>query len=117
MAVQVRWRIDRSKLAVAAVRRAAADGLFESAEFILEDANRTAPIEEGTMIRSGTTSVDRAALRAAISYDVPYAARQHEDLSYRHDPGRRAKWLEATLREDVDRVRQHLAMRIKGALR
>ena len=34
---------------------------------------------------------------AAVSYDTPYAIRQHEDLSYKHDAGRKAKYLEDPL--------------------
>lgn len=117
MAPRVRWRVDRRAFADAQVRRAAGDALFESAEFILEESNRTVPLEEGTLERSGTVSIDRAALRAAVAYDTPYAARQHEELNYRHDEGRRAKWLEQTMREQTGRVRQFLAERIKRAVR
>lgn len=117
MGVTFKWKIDRRALAKRAVHEAAADGLADAAEFILEDANRTVPLEEATLERSGDTDVDRAKLRAAVSYDTPYAARQHEELDYRHAPGRRAKWLEQTMREDVDDVREHIAGRIREALR
>jgi hypothetical protein len=29
-----------------------------------------------------------------VSYDTVYAVRQHEELTWRHDPGRQAKYLE-----------------------
>lgn len=113
----VRWKVDRRPQVSAEVRKAAAEALGDAAEFLLEDANRTAPIEEGTLIRSGSTDVDAAALKASVFYDTPYAVRQHEDTRLRHDPGRRAKWLEHTAREDAGRIRDFLADRIGGALR
>ena len=80
---------------VTAIERiAAARGLMLGAEHVLEEANRIVPIEESTLLKSGTPSVDVPTLRAAVSYDTPYAVRQHEEMSYRHDPGRQAKYLE-----------------------
>lgn len=83
----------------AAVRGQASGGLRTAGEHLLEEANRTAPIEEGTLIQSGAVDVDEGRMVAVVSYDTPYARRQHEELTYRHDPGRRAKWLELTAKE------------------
>lgn len=99
MAEGLRFSIDRRALAAAAVRKAAAEGLGDATEMLLEEANRTVPIEEATLMRSGVASVDDMKLRGAVSYDTPYAVRQHEDLRLRHDQGRRAKWLESTFKE------------------
>ncbi len=115
--MSLRWTVDRRQLAKAKVRAAAAEGLFDAAGVLLEGANRTVPHETGALARSGLASVDRAALRAAVSYSTPYAVRQHEDTRLRHDPGRRAKWLEATLAEQVSRLRDHVAGRIREAAR
>jgi hypothetical protein len=112
-----RWKIDRRQLAAKQVHAAAAAGLSDAAELLLEQSNRTAPIEEGTLVRSGQTDADTAGLRAAVSYDTPYAARQHEDLSLRHDAGRRAKWLEQTMREVTGDIGRVIADRIRQAVR
>lgn len=110
------WKVDRRSLARTEVRAGAVVGLTEASEFLLEEANRTVPIEESTLEGSGSTSVDASALQAAVSYDTPYAARQHEELGYRHDAGRRAKWLEATFKEQGRTALDRLAARIKAAL-
>lgn len=94
-------------------RRAAAKALLVGAELGLTEANRTVPIEESTLERSGETSVDEGKLVAAISYDTPYARRQHEDLSLGHDPGRRAKWLEQTLNEEGRKLRDVIGKETK----
>lgn len=98
-----------------AARERGAKGVTDAAEMLLEEANRTVPIEEGTLMGSGTVSSDAAAMRAHVSYGTPYSRRQHEELSYRHAGGRRAKWLELTFSEQRGRVLEMLAARLRGA--
>ncbi|MFE5777081.1 hypothetical protein [Brachybacterium sp. NPDC056505] len=98
------------------VRVAAARGLALAAEAVLSEANDKVPIEEGTLQRSGRTSADAGSLRAVISYDTPYAVRQHEDMTLHHDGGRSAKWLEHALASNQEMVRRIIADAIKGAL-
>lgn len=103
---------DASKI----VKAGAVRGLTLGAEYVLGESNQVVPIEEGTLGRSGAASVDPSTLRAAVSYDTPYAVRQHEDLSLRHDPGRQAKYLENTMNAEVGAVRKIIADAIKGSL-
>ncbi len=84
------------------IHGAAARGLYIAAEHGLEESNRVVPIEEGTLQRSGATSVDAVQLAAQISYDTPYAVRQHQDVTLRHDSGRKAKFLEDTMKGRAD---------------
>ncbi len=108
------WKIDRRALVIPQVRKAASEGVADGTEFLLEHANRTAPIEESILVGSGTaTSED---LHGVVAYDTPYAARQHEDTRLRHDPGRRAKWLELTLHEQGKTVLTHIAAKMKRGL-
>ncbi len=94
-----------------ALRDDAQRALDDAGEFLLEEANRTAPIEEGTLIGSGAVS-RTGDLVVAVSYDTPYAVRQHEDTRLRHDPGRRARWLAHTFREQSPRLGAFLAARM-----
>lgn len=89
-----RWNSNVSAIK-AHVRKAAERGLDKALEHNLQVSNTRVPIEEGTLERSGNTSRD--GLKGAVSYDTPYAARQHEELGYTHDGGRTAKYLEKTL--------------------
>ena len=104
------WRIDLRMIVSEAVRKKCEAAVGDAAEFLLEEANRTVPIEEATLTRSGTVSQE--GLNAVVSYDTPYAARQHEELDWRHDEGRRAKWLELTFKEQRDRVIKFLADKV-----
>lgn len=113
----LRWKTDHRPAATAKVHRAAVSALTDAAEFLLEESNRSVPIEESTLERSGHVTVDPRALKASVSYDTPYAVRQHEDTRLRHDAGRRAKWLERSLHEQATRLRDFLQARLKAALR
>lgn len=96
------------------VRGDAAVGLFKAAEHVLQVSNSKVPIEEGTLERSGATSVDVANLKAAISYDTIYAPKQHEDLTLKHDAGRTAKFLENAMNSERDTVRKIIADEISS---
>ena len=115
--ISVRWRADPRGHAEQERRDAAADALADAAEFVLETANRTVPIEEHTLEASGSVSVDRDRLEASVAYDTPYARRQHEDTRLAHNAGRQAKWLERTLPEVAGDVRELVARRIGEATR
>ncbi|MGW4695154.1 hypothetical protein ACWEO1_22560 [Kitasatospora cineracea] len=84
---------DRAR-ALEAVRRAAAHGLELAMEHILAEAKKIAPLDEGTLERSGRARVDATRLQGIVSFSTPYAVRQHEELTWRHAPGRQAKYLE-----------------------
>lgn len=97
------------------VERAGDDALRDTVEFVLEEANRTVPIEEGTLQRSGGTDVGGG--EATVFYDTPYAARLHENPQYRFQHGRRGKWLQLTLNEQARRIGDFLRDRVGGAFR
>ena len=109
-----------SELHAAAVR-----GLVKASEHLLQVSNTLVPIEEGTLERSGVASVDEATLRAAVSYDTPYAVNQHESMDFRHpgpgntNPaavGRVAKYLEVALTGEAQTIEEIIANEIRTAL-
>lgn len=99
-------------------RKGAARGLMLGAEHVLQEANLIVPIEEGTLERSGVASSDESVLQAAVSYDTPYSVVQHENLTFHHDAGRQAKYLETPINDaGVKRkVEELIAREIKAAL-
>lgn len=93
----VTWHGDELKRQM---KRAVARGIYLWAEHVLEESRRIVPHDEGTLERAGTivpASPSSLALSRQVVYDTPYAHRQHEDLTYRHAPGRHAKYLEVPL--------------------
>lgn len=110
---RITWNGDRIS---AEVHAAAARGLLLAAEHVLGVSNQKVPLEEGTLERSGTASVDEGQLVAAISYDTPYAVRQHEEMTYRHAPGRQAKYLESALNEESATAQEIIAAQVRRAM-
>lgn len=99
----------------AAARAGAERGLALALEHLLGESRKLVPIEEGTLERSGTAS--RAGLRGVVSYDTVYAVRQHEELTWRHDAGRQAKYLEEPFHGERDTMQALIAAQIRRALR
>lgn len=101
------------------VSRALHDAAAAALDDILEDALAetidVTPIEESTLIRSGFTELDRKTLTGQVAFDTPYAVRQHEDPTLRHDAGRKDHFLEDTVRESWPRHQKYLADKIREA--
>lgn len=111
---RVRWNgqaIER------AARAGALRGVRLAAEHLLNESRDRVPIEEGTLERSGTVTVDEADTSAVVSYDTPYAVRQHEDMTLRHDAGRTAKYLERPLDEESATMQAIIAAQVRRSLR
>ncbi len=99
------------------MRSGAAKGLTNAAEHILQVSRTQVPLEYGTLERSGVASVEPAELRAAVSYDTVYAVRQHEELTWRHGNGRKAKYPEDPMNTEIAAVREIIVASIRRALR
>ncbi|MET7333274.1 hypothetical protein [Nonomuraea sp. NPDC005650] len=100
-----------------AMEAGAVKGLAVAMEHLLQKSREEVPHEEGTLERSGTTSVDESTLTGAVSYDTPYAVRQHEDLTLRHDEGRKAKYLEDPADAERAVMLELIAAQIRRSLR
>lgn len=89
-------------------------GLRVGVEYLRTEANRRVPHDEGVLERSSRASVD--GLKGAVSYDTPYAVRQHEDMSFHHDGKGEAKWLENTFTTEKATAGRVVANTIKREL-
>ncbi|MFB8772100.1 hypothetical protein [Streptomyces broussonetiae] len=107
----------RGAAAARQMRTGAARGLLLGAEHVLGLSNDVVPLDEADLQRSGTASVDPPSLTGAVSYDTPYAVRQHEELRWRHAPGRTAKYLENSLNAGRDAVAALIAAEMRRAMR
>jgi hypothetical protein len=95
---------------------AMADGLDLFLEHLLGVSKQLVPIEEKTLLDSGDTDIDRGALEGAVYYNTVYARRQHEELTWRHDPGRQAKYLEQPAHAEAPLLNQLVAARLRETL-
>ncbi len=140
MAKRNRWR---TKEAVRIAEQAGIKALRTGAEAILTEAIDETPIDTGTLRRSGTVTVgalpDGAQVYEAaesgsdmkdafpgpegkekavyISFNTPYARRQHEELGYNHPRGGKAKYLETPFNANKKKVIKYADKQIKKALK
>ncbi len=140
MAKRNRWR---TKEAVKIAEEAALKALRTGAEAILTEAIDEAPVDTGTLRRSGTVTVgelpDGAQVYEAaesgtemkdafpdkigqekavyISFNTPYARRMHEDLGYTPKRGGGPKYLETPFNANKDKVLKMAETKVKKALR
>lgn len=92
-------------------------GLTLAAEHLLQESRVIVPLDEATLERSGVASVDPSERRAAVSYDTKYAVIQHENLTYRHAPGRTAKYLEIPFNAERQTMLDLVAAAVRRQLR
>lgn len=98
-------------------KRKAARGVRQGLETVLAASNAIVPLDEGPLQRSGKVDVDEERLEGTVSYDTPYAVIQHENLDYKHAPGRQAKYLETALNQNRNAVRDAVARELRSWLR
>lgn len=96
-------------------RRMAGDGLQRGLEHVLFESNKIVPLREGVLERSGR--VIRNDLEGAITYDTVYARRQHEELTWKHLPGRQAKYLETAMNRERDVVLRLMQVTVRRFFR
>lgn len=84
-------------------RAAAERAVTRWGERVLGEAQREAPIEEGTLRASGTMDVETgvAEVYAEVAFNTVYAARQHEETEWRHPLGGNAKYLEGPVQRNA----------------
>lgn len=98
------------------VREGAAEGLTLAAERVRAVAVPRTPLEYGDL-RSSLTVVpaEESELTSAVVSDLPYAVKQHEDLTLRHDDGQ-AKYLESAALDSSREVEQIVATSVRRRL-
>jgi hypothetical protein len=96
-------------------RRLASEGLTRALEHTLGVSKRLVPLDEGPLERSGRVNVN--GLDGFISYDTIYAVRQHEELTWKHLPGRQAKYLEQPMNTERDVMLRLMAVPLRRWLR
>lgn len=100
-------------------REAALRGLLLGGEMVGEESDEQVPMEDGDLRRTRAVTGDPATLRVAVSYrDVAYkgqAVDQHENMTYRHDSGRNAKYLERAMASRKSAVLDAVAGQLRRA--
>lgn len=96
-----------------AIERSAKEAARKGAEHIKERAVQRTPLETGALRNSA--KVTTSGKTAAVSYNTPYAVKQHEEVGYQHGDGE-AKFLENTVRAEQGAVQNIIAEEVRKAL-
>lgn len=91
------------------------EGGKEAVEELKRLSQAVVPVDMMDLHNSATATFTPTAegFRGSVTYDGPYAARQHEEVDWRHDPGRQAKYLGGPLRANSDRLQEHITEKVK----
>lgn len=101
---------------LARTKRSAALGLEKGLEHVLAESRKLVPLDEGTLERSGRVVMNTGGggvIEGAVTYDTIYAVRQHEEMTWKHLPGRSAKYLEIPMNTERNVVLALVAAEIR----
>lgn len=99
------------------ITAAAFKGIKKLGEVILGESQKLVPVDTGTLKNSGTTRSNKLEKSVTISYNTPYARKQHEDNTLNHPRGGQAKYLERPFNEKVGEAEGYIADELQKVLR
>ena len=91
----------------------------EGMEQVINDLTRRskqlAPLDTGDLRGSGEGDVREVSgeIIGTVSFNKPYAMKQHEDMQFIHPTGGQAKYLEQPLNENRDRYKDFIKNKIR----
>lgn len=103
------------ELAEEEIIAAALKGQKVLAQNILGESQKIVPVDTGTLRRSGHISTEGNI--TTISYNTPYALKQHENASLNHPQGGEAKYLERPFNEKVQDYENYISTEVYKAMR
>lgn len=103
------------ELAEEEIIAAALKGQKVLAQNILGESQKLVPVDTGTLKRSGNIKTEGNI--TTISYNTPYALKQHEDASLNHPKGGEAKYLERPFNEKVQNYEDFIQTEVYKAMR
>lgn len=115
MRIRTRITQDGTAQAAAVVKAAAVKAVVEVAEDVLTESNDRIPVDEGDLRRSGEVTAFPEHVAATITYDTPYAVKQHEDPTINHPRQGEHHFLEKAVQDNADRYVAYIADRIRKA--
>lgn len=89
-------------------------GVYLAGEHLKGVAQQLAPVDEATLRNSAAVTHDGT--KAVVSFDTPYAARQHEELTWHHPRGGQAKYLEQPMTTEQTTIRALVVQQIRNNL-
>ncbi|GHU54519.1 hypothetical protein AGMMS49975_15030 [Clostridia bacterium] len=98
------------------IAQVADQAIHDCADDLLAKSGEQVPHDMGTLELSGEV-IRLDAGKYIVSYNTAYAVKQHEDLTLRHQRGRKAKYLEDPYNENAQKYKDYIAAKIAEALK
>lgn len=119
---QTKWYGDKARKLM---RKVGLECLHTGAELTLTESQEEVPHAIGTLQWSAAVTDAPREDAVYVSYNTPYAVRQHEDLTLRHPdptnpistPGRKAKYLEDPFNRLKPKIEKYTRLKVRKALR
>ena len=89
--------------------------LLDIGNDLLSKAVQLAPIDKGDLRGSGKCE-QASDGSVSVTFNTPYALRQHEEMGYNHPNGGQAKYLEQPYNQNIGRYVASLGRAVGGAL-
>lgn len=86
-------RVNAAKARVS-IKAGCKKGLWMALDHLAAVSKEQVPLDQGPLKNSCYVDVAEDGMSGTVSYDTPYAVRQHEEIGYQHQRGRKAKYLE-----------------------
>ncbi len=87
------FKLDKA-LITSTTGRCCKKGTWMACDHLAAVAKEQVPLDQGPLKASCVVDVNEDGSDGSVSFDTPYAVPQHENRSYHHQNGRKAKYLE-----------------------
>lgn len=91
--MKIRVSLDKAKIR-SVVQQCTKKGTWSALDHLAAISKQQVPLDQGPLKNSCYVDVADDGSSGTVSYDTPYAIRQHEEMGYSHQRGRKAKYLE-----------------------
>ena len=111
MSAKVRLKLDK-QLIKNVTKSGSKRATWMALDHLASVSKQQVPLDQGPLKNSCAVDVNDDGSQGTVSYDTPYAVVQHENRNYRHQRGRKAKYLEdPAFDKSVHREMAELAQR------
>lgn len=93
MSAKVKLKLDK-QLIKNVTKSGSKRATWMALDYLASASKQQVPLDQGPLKNSCAVDVNDDGSQGTVSYDTPYAVIQHENKNYRHQRGRKAKYLE-----------------------
>ena len=111
MSVKVKVKLDK-QLVRSITKSGSKRATWMALDHLASVSKQQVPLDQGPLKNSCAVDVNDDGSQGTVSYDTPYAVVQHENTWYRHQRGRKAKYLEdpafdSSVQKEMAQLAQH----------